>query len=81
LQQQRLGLIVGVVRQHHKIAVLRGERRMAQLARRRFDAMRAQRGDVHMFDAQGNVEARTKVGAKIRPRIGILADAVMDVHC
>ena len=81
LQQQRLGLIVGVVRQRHKITRLRGERRVAQLARRRFDAVPAQRRDIHMFDAQRDLVARAQIGAELRPRIGIRADAVVDMNC
>lgn len=58
LQQQRLGLIVGVVRQRHKITRLRCERRIAQFARRRFDAVSAQRRDIYMLDMQGDLVTR-----------------------
>ena len=81
MQQQRLGLIVGVVRQRHKITRLRCERRVAQLARRRFDAVTAQRRDIYMLDMQGDLVTRAQAGAEFRPRIGIRADAVMDMQC
>ena len=80
LQQQGLGLVVGVMRQRDEVARLPGKRRMAQLARRRFDTVRAQRGNVYMFDMQRNGVARTESDTEIRPRIGVGADAMMDMQ-
>ncbi len=61
--------------------VERDGQRMAQLARRSFDAVFAQRGNVHMFDKQRNGVTCAKSGAEIRPPIGVGADAVMNVQC
>ena len=80
LQQQGLRLIVGVVRERHKIAGLAGKCRMAQLARRRFDSVRAQRRNIHALDVQGNKVSRAKIGAKVYPLIGVWADTVMDMQ-
>jgi len=81
LQQQRFCLVVGMVRHSHKIAGLLGKSRMAQLARRSFDALLTQWRDVHAFDVQGNVKACANFGTEIRPTIRIRADAVMDMQC
>lgn len=81
LQQQGFGLVVGVMRECDEVARLPGECRMAQLACRRFDAVLAQRGNVHRFDMQRNGVLRAEPGTEIRPGIGVLADAVMDVQC
>ena len=81
MQQQRLGLVVGVVRQCDKVAVLARERGMAQLARGGLDSVFAQRRDVHMFDFQGNFQPGAQSGAKLSPGIGVRADAVVDMQC
>ena len=54
---------------------------MAQLARRRLDAMFVtQAGDIDAFDVQRNVVLYAKSGAEIRPHIGVRADTVMDMQ-
>src|SRR3989338_2950171 len=65
------------MRQSHKITFLPGKCRMTQLARRRLDTMHTQRSYVHMLDAQRNTILCTEHGAKLRPCIGVWADAVM----
>jgi hypothetical protein len=81
LQQQRFRLIISMMRQRDYIARLLGKSRMAQFACRRLDAMLVtQAGDIDAFDAQRNVVLCTKSGAEIHPRIGVPADAVMDMQ-
>src|SRR3990172_4935668 len=43
--------------------------------------MLSQRCDIHMLDMQRDLVECAQAGAELRPRIGIRADAVMDMQC
>lgn len=81
LQQQGLSLVVGMMGQRDVVAGLPGESGVAQFTRSRLDAVLVtQRCDVDALDMQRDALAGAKIGAEIRPRIGVRADAVMDMQ-
>ncbi len=80
LQQQRLGLVVGVVRERDEVGVDGGERRVARRARRGFEAHSAAALDPRAMHDERDVALRAFGRAECRPRVGVGGQAVVDVQ-
>ncbi len=80
LQQQRLGLVVGMVRDRDDVGIGRGERGVARGTRRRLEALAGRPRDPRPVHRQRDRPARALGGAELGPGVGIRREAVVDVQ-
>jgi hypothetical protein len=79
LQQQRLGLIVGMVGQRHGVDVRGAQARVARRARQRLEGFAAAALQVQPMRGQRHAALRTLRCAERRPVVGVRRQAVVDV--
>jgi hypothetical protein len=81
LQQQRLRLIVRVMRKGHEFGLRRAERCITRRAGLGLEAGSAAMFDAHAPDHERYVAARALSRAKRSPCVGVGGQAVMHMHC
>ncbi len=84
LQQQRLGLVVGVMRQQHRgcapLARERFERLVTRRSRSSLDADARAARNTHLARRASNPVRRAQRGAEARPGVGVAGQPMMDVQ-
>jgi hypothetical protein len=80
LEQQRLGLVVLLVRGQQEVCVDSGKNAQARASRSGFDARRIVARDFYAMDRQFDSMRRTQTRAEIGPVVGARRKAVVHVH-
>ena len=80
LQHDGFRLVILMMRHHHIVGLGRMQSLIAQVARRRFQALSAIARHLHTHNVQGNTVGSAYALAMLRPLIGMRTQAVVHMH-